>query len=279
MKQDEKSSSKKSASSSQRGAQTIHRAIGLLRMVVNNNERGMSLAQLAREADLHTATVRRALGALASEGLLSYNPITKRYHLGVELYHFGAAAHQFQIRDRYRHILERVALITEDTVFLVIRSGYDALVVDRVEGSFPIRTLTHEVGQRSPLGIGAGSTVLLATLPEKECGAVIQANQRRYGRYKNFTADDVWESVRRCQELGYSETGGVFIPEAVALGRPVRDESGRVEAAISVAAIAQRMDAERRAWVAKVIAEEIATGRSAEEPRSPGAPLVGEDGV
>lgn len=248
-------------------------------MVVNNNERGMSLAQVAREAELHTATARRSLGALVSEGLLSYNPITKRYHLGVELYHFGAAAHQFQVREQYRHILERVALITEDTAFLVIRSGYDALVVDRVEGSFPIRTLTHEVGQRTPLGIGAGSTVLLASLPDKDCRSVIQANKRRYTRYKNYTADDVLESVQRCREMGYSETGGVFIPEAVALGRPVRDESGQVEAAISVAAISQRMDAERRAWVAKVIADEIVAGRHAEEASPGGGPIAGSDGV
>lgn len=252
-----------------RGVQSIHRAIGLLRMVVANNERGISLARLARESDLHVATARRMLGALLDEGMLSYNPVSKRYHLGVDLYYFGAAAHQFQIRDRYRHILERIAQQTEDTVFLLIRSGNNALVVDRVEGAFPIRTLTHEVGHMTPLGIGAGSTVLLATLPDKQCKAAIQANQRRYSQYKNFTSKDVWEAVERCRELGYSETGGVFIPEAVAIGRPVRDANGEAEAAISVAAISQRMGAERREWVAGVIKEEISADYQ-DEPAAPG---------
>lgn len=246
-----------SQNSAQRGVQTIHRAIGLLRMVVKNNEQGMSLAQLAREAGLHVATARRSLGALVSEGLLSYNSISKRYHLGVELYYFGAAAHQFEVRDRYRTTLERIARQTEDSTFLLIRSGNDALVVDRAEGAFPIRTLTHEVGQRTPLGIGAGSTVLLATLPEKECRAVIQANQGRYGQYKNMTTEHVEDGVRLYHELGHSMTGGVFIPEAVALGLPVRDSRGEVVAAISVAAIFQRMEPTRREEVVAIMRREI----------------------
>lgn len=242
---------------SQRGVQSIHRAIGLLRTVVSHNKRGISLAALARECDLHVATARRMLGALEAEGLLNYDPVTKLYHLGIELFYFGAAAYQFQMRDRYRLVLERIAQRTEDTVFLLVRSGNDALVIDRVEGAFPIRTLTHEVGQRSPLGMGAGSTVLLGSLPEKKIRAMIQANKRRYAQYKNSTTDDVWRLVDRYREHGYSLTGGVFIPEAVGLGRAVHDASGEVVAAISVAAINQRMDPKRREMVSEIIKQEI----------------------
>ncbi|MBU1155781.1 MAG: IclR family transcriptional regulator [Proteobacteria bacterium] len=242
---------------SQRGVQSIHRAIGLLRTVVAHNERGISLAALARECGLHVATARRMLGALENEGLINYDPVTKLYHLGIELFYFGAAAYQFQMRDRYRLALERIAQRTEDTSFLLVRSGNDALVIDRVEGAFPIRTLTHEVGQRSPLGMGAGSTVLLASLPEKKTRAIIQANKRRYAQYKNSTMEDVWMLIEHYRKHGYSLTGGVFIPEAVGLGRAVHDASGEVVAAISVAAIKQRMDLERREVVAEIIKQEI----------------------
>ena len=242
---------------SQRGVQSIHRAIGLLRTVVAHSESGIGLAALARECDLHVATARRMLGALETEGLITYDLVTKRYHLGIELFYFGAAAHQFQMRDRYRLALERIAKRTEDTAFLLVRSGNDALVIDRVEGAFPIRTLTHEVGQRSPLGVGAGSTVLLATLPDDKVRAVIQANKRRYEQYKKSTQEEVWELVHHYREHGYSLTGGVFIREAVGLGRAVRDASGEVIAAISVAAIRQRMGPGRRGEVAEIIRQEI----------------------
>ncbi len=242
---------------SQRGVQSIHRAIGLLRIVLANNEKGISLAGLAQECGLHVATIRRMLKALESEGFITYDAISKCYHLGVELFYFGAAARQFQIRDRYRLALERIAQKTEDTAFLLVRSGNDALVIDRMEGAFPIRALTHEVGARSPLGMGAGGTALLGSMPEKTIRLLIKANQRRYEKYKNITTDTIWQSVKFFRENGYSLTSGVFIREAVGLGRVIYDASGQSMAAISVTAIKQRMDQDRQHLVAKIIKEEI----------------------
>jgi len=248
--------------SSYQGAQTIHRAISLLRLVVKHNDSGVRLTELAQEAGLHEATARRMLKALEAEGLITHDPESRLYHLGLDLYYFGAAAHQFHLRDRFRHTLERIAELTEDTVFLVIRSGNDALVIDRVEGAFPIRTLTHEVGQRVPLGIGAGSTSLLASLPSKELEAVIQANANRYGRYADRTTADVRAQVNACQKSGYALSEGNMMPEAIAVGRPVLDEKGNAVAAISVAAIFQRMDSKRRQTIGDIIAEEIGANKS-----------------
>ena len=255
------------------GAQTIHRAVSLLRLVVKHNERGIRLPQLAELSGLHEATARRMLKAMEAEGLVSHDPESRLYHLGIDLYYFGAAAHQFHLRDRFRHTLERLAQITEDTVFLVIRSGNDALVIDRVEGAFPIRTLTHDIGQRVPLGIGAGSTTLLAALPEKEREAIIQANVKRYAVFNRRTTEDVRRQVQASKELGYGLSVGSVMPEAVAVGRPVLDQQGRVVAAISVAAIAQRMGPARREHLARIIGDEIAANSQ------PLARVASEDGA
>jgi DNA-binding IclR family transcriptional regulator len=245
-----------------RGVQTIHRAVSLLRLVVKHNDRGIRLPELAAQTGLHHATARRMLKALEVEGLIAYEAASRAYHLGIGLYYFGAAAHQFHLRDRFRPTLEHIASETEDTVFLVIRSGNDALVIDRVEGSFPIRTLTHEVGQRVPLGIGAGSTTLLAALPDREMEAIILVNAGRYGRYNSRTAEDVRRQVMACRKKGYALSIGNMMPEAVAVGRPVVDEQGRAVAAISVAAISQRMKNPRREEIADLIAGEIQKTRS-----------------
>lgn len=253
-------------SQNSRGVQTIHRAISLLRLVVKHNDRGIRLSDLAAQTNLHEATARRMLKALEVEGLITYEAESRVYHLGIDLYYFGAAAHQFHLRDRFRHALDNLAEKTEDTVFLVIRSGNDALVIDRVEGTFPIRTLTHEVGQRVPLGIGAGSTTLLAALPKKEMEAIILSNSRRYGQYGNRTSDDVRRQVMACRRKGYAVSIGNVMPEAVAVGRPILDDQGRIVAAISVAAIFQRMQPERREQVSRIIAEEIAANSQDKVP-------------
>ena len=40
-------------------------------------------------------------------------------------------------------------------------SGADAVCIDRRLGSYPVKTLTVEVGTKRPLGIGAGSLAIL----------------------------------------------------------------------------------------------------------------------
>ena len=240
-----------------KGVQSIHRAIALLRTVVKYNDRGVRLPDLAREVGLHSATARRMLKALVSEGMLTFDPVSRLYYLGIELFYFGAAAHQFKIRDRFRTTLERIAQKTEDTTYLVIRSGNDVLCIDRVEGSFPIRALTHEVGTRVPLGIGAGSLTLLAFSPEKEREVIIEANHMRYPQYNKRTAEDIRLMVSQAIELGYAVSEGNVMTGAVAVGVPIRDNKKSVVAAISVSAIAQRMDKNRRAEIAVLLKAEI----------------------
>jgi DNA-binding IclR family transcriptional regulator len=241
-----------------RGVQSIHRAIALLRAVVAHSDRGARLSDLARSTQLHSATARRMLNALVSEGLLTFDPVSRFYHLGIELFYFGAAAHQFKIRDRYRATLERVSRKTEDTTYLVIRSGNDVLCIDRVEGSYPIRALTHHVGMRVPLGIGAGSLTILAFSADPQREEVIRANRLRYRQYNNRTEDDIRSMIRQARRQGYAVSEGNVMPGAIAVGVPVLDQNGQVVAAISVSAVSQRMSKPRREEISKLLKDEIA---------------------
>jgi DNA-binding IclR family transcriptional regulator len=239
------------------GAQAIKRAITLLRAVAAANERGARASVLAAEMGLSVATAHRILSVLAEEGLLTHDPYSKLYHLGMELFVLGAAAQQFSIRDRLRPVLDEVARDTEDTVFLLIRSGNDAVCIDRVEGSFPIRTLTLDIGARRPLGIGAGGLALLAYLPDEQVAAVLAANAARYASYAGFGVEDIRRAVAETRELGYAPNSGLLRPNVIAVGVPVPDSSGRIAAAISVAAIPERLPAERREQIAETIVHHI----------------------
>lgn len=239
------------------GAQAIVRAITLLRAVARTNDRGVRANVLAAETGLSVATTHRILGVLAQEGLLTHDPYSKVYHLGMELSVLGAAAQEFSIRDRLRPALEQIALEVEDTIFLLIRSGSDAVCIDRVEGSYPIRTLTLDVGARRPLGVGGGSLALLAFLTDAEVEAVLAANAQRYSSYADFTADDIRRFVFEARELGYALNNGILRPNVAAVGVPVRNADGRIVAAISVAAIPDRLPEERQERVAEIIAHNI----------------------
>ena len=174
-----------------KGAQTIFRAIEVLNLVAKNNNQGIALSSIARAANLNISTTHRILSVLKSERFIDYDPSSKLYHIGIALYHIGASAHQFSICNHFRATLETIANNTEDTTFLQIRSGYDTLCIDRVEGKFPIRALIFDVGSRRPLGIGSGGLALIAFLPNEEVQEIINANKRRYLYFNNRTAEEI----------------------------------------------------------------------------------------
>jgi len=229
-----------------KGAQSLHRAIAILRAVVRNNDHGFTLSQIAREADLHVATTHRMLSVLNREGFITHNRVSKKYHLGLELYILAGSAHQFTIRDQFRTALEKIAHETGDTAFLLIRSGNDVLCIDRVEGKFPIRTVPIDIGIRRPLGIGAGSLALIAFLPPDQMESILLANARRFPQYKNLTMEDIRSLASESRQIGYVVSEGLFHEGVISMGIPVFNKKREVIAAITVSSIAQRMDERRR---------------------------------
>jgi DNA-binding IclR family transcriptional regulator len=228
-------------------------------VIAKYNDHGVNLSKISRKVGLPTTTVHRILAVLVEEGLVTFDPGTKLYHLGIELFTLGIAAHQFAIRDQFHSTLERIAEKTGDTAYLVMRSGSDALCVDRVIGSYPIQVLTFEIGERRPLGIGGGSIALLASLPDNQAEAIIAANASRYSSFKKKTPEDVRRMVSQCRRLGYGLSVRNVNPDTIGVGVPILNQQGQVIAAVSVAGIAKRMGPSRQREITKLIKSEIKT--------------------
>lgn len=236
-----------------KGAQSVHRTVSLLRTVAKYNKQGVNLSKIARDTGLHNATAHRILAALVLEGFLTYDSVTKLYHLGIDLYHIGMEAQHFSICERYHSVIEKIAEKTEDTVFLLIRSGNDVLCLDLVAGKFPIRTMTIEIGARRPLGIGVGSLALIAFLSKEEFETVLSDNQDRYPDYNGLTKKDIAALAKKSQKDGFIVSKGLFHEGATSVGVPVKDRHGKIVAAITVAAIDKRMDPSRRKEIAGLV--------------------------
>jgi DNA-binding IclR family transcriptional regulator len=239
------------------GGQSIQRAIAIIRTVAKYESRGCNLKTIANELDLHVATAHRILGVLAGEGFIIHDRGTKFYHIGLELINLTIDSYFAYLLEYFRSTLKGIAQKTEDTVFLIIRSGYEALCIDRVEGTFPIRALTVDVGGRVPLGIGAGALALLSFISDKETQAIISAIDGRYTEFGNLKADDIRARVKTTRKLGYALSSSSRISGTTGVGLPIYDSKGNILAAISVAAVDQRMLPERHKDVAKIIQKEI----------------------
>lgn len=230
------------------GVQSIDRAAGLLRAIAQSGRGGARLTELARAASLSKSTTHRLLQALKQSGLVEQAAEAGPFHLGVEAYALGAAAaNRHRIADLAQASMTRLAERTGDTIYLSVRVGDDGLCADRREGAFPIKTLTLDVGDRLPLGIGAGNLAMLATMAADEVARVLAHTAPQVARYPGLDLARIRSVLEAARRNGHSFIEALFIPGMSAAGVAVMGRDGMPIAALSVAAIISRMRAERRA--------------------------------
>jgi DNA-binding IclR family transcriptional regulator len=229
------------------GIQSIERAIAILR-AISRGSSGVRLTDIAQETSLSKSTAHRILSTLTREQFVQQDSSTGHFLLGMEIFSLGASAvDRFDLADIAHPAMARLAERTADTIYLNARIGYEAICVDRLEGAFPIKTLTLRIGDRRPLGIGAGNLALLSFMPDQEVTRAIEANAANIARYANFDAATLLEYVAATRRQGYALNDGKIIPGMFAVGVAIMGRDGSPIAALSVAAIASRMQDERRA--------------------------------
>lgn len=235
---------------------SVERAAGVVQVVADGEPAGSRLVDIVGATGLQKTTVHRLLGTLIQLGWLEQDETTGAFHLGLPLVALGtAASNRHGLLDLASPHLLRLAELTGDTVYLSVRIGSQALCVDRVTGSFPIRTLTLDSGDRRPLGVGAGSLALLAWLPDQEVEQLISRNAAS-GSGPLSDPAVLHQLIEEARAHGYTHNPGLIVPGAGGLGVPVRGAEGRPIAALSVAAIESRLSEPRRTQIIRWLSRE-----------------------
>lgn len=255
MKQD--SDPVQTAKSAMQGMQSLERAMLTLRVVAQSGPLGAKLADVSEATGLSRSTAHRFLGALTQTGMLDQDAASGAYYLGMELSYFGAiAANRFGQVDVAHPSLTRLTELTGDTVYMSVRKDYEAICIERFEGDFPIKTLTLNVGDRRPLGVGAGSLALLSFQPDDFVSRAIDVNSMVIKAKWNFSVADITGFVEETRRTGFAYNPGHVAHGMTAVGVPIFGAKGDAVAAIGVGAITDRMGPERRARILDWIRQE-----------------------
>ncbi|MBB3772764.1 DNA-binding IclR family transcriptional regulator [Angulomicrobium tetraedrale] len=224
----------------EQGAQSIYRAVAVLKELATRNGAGSGMTEIAEATGLTGPTVHRILRAFVDVGFAYQRAADKRYFLGPFVHELGLSlSHRLDLEAVARAATDRLAELTGDTAFFLRRVGVNMLCVSRTSGSFPVKTLLTDVGTRRLLGLGAGGLAVLAALPRAEAMDILAANERSYaeaGRPLAALAAEMDEAaqighvVRRLGDLG-----------ATTVAIAVLDGQKRPIAALSMSAISQRM--------------------------------------
>mgnify|MGYP002622808698 CR=1 FL=1 len=216
------------------------------------------LTDIAAAANLNKVTTLRILEVLTREGFVRRDEVSKTYALGDQsLVLSSAARNRDDLRARARPALVRLAQHSDDTVLLSVRQGAEAVCIDRETGSFPMRAAYLDIGSRRPLGVGAGSTALLAWLPDEEIDALMPQTAAALPRFPRIGIDDVRENIRLARERGYVLVVDQVVEKMGAVGVPVMGLDGRPVAALSIAALSDRI-ASRKDELVRMLKQEAA---------------------
>lgn len=224
------------------GTQSIGRATEILRVIAASDGVGFGLGEIAERSGIERPTAHRILRRLTAESMLVQNPLTRNYHLGPLLYELGlAASSSVPARQLCKEALQELSSITGDSVFLTVRSGYDVVCLDRAEGHFPIRVLNLGVGQRRPMGCGAGSIALLSTMPHEQVEKILLKNADLLQVRAEPSFEEFLQIVERAKEQGYAAKDAPDLPVR-SLSLPVRDVYGNGVCALSVSTLTVRVE-------------------------------------
>ncbi|MCE1235862.1 MAG: IclR family transcriptional regulator [Hyphomicrobiales bacterium] len=237
-------------------ATSLQRGLRLLRHLADASTGGMRLSDLAERAGETDATAHRLLKSLVAEGFVA-RTADRRYRLALDFFTLAARAENpDNLREICRPALIRLASMLGDTVFILVRNGFDAVCLDRAEGLYAIRSFTGDIGGRIPLGIGQGSLVILAHLPDDEREEVIRYNLPRL--VDMGPLDEVWlrTAIEKTQIRGYSDTETGLLSGMTGVAVPIFDTNGRVVAALSIGTLTERLTPDRRAKVIELLRRE-----------------------
>ncbi len=228
------------------GTQLLDRAVAILKHLGDIGERGAKSAELAEAVGLTQPTAHRIIGALERHGLIEREEATRRYRLGLSLFVLGAQAADGTGFRRICHpALLRLAAETGDTVFLMARSGFSTVCVDRQEGDYMIDSLTGQVGGQIPLGVGPASQAILAFLPPEEAKVILETNGPLYGRFNGLTEEEIAGRLSEIREQGYAFDHGRLVEGISALAVPILPHGRDVVGSLAINMTSARLQPER----------------------------------
>lgn len=230
---------------------SLRRGLRLLRCVADGPADGLTLADLARTAELPKSTVVRLLPPLVEEGLLAY--AGARYRLGPSTAAYGGRYLEgLDIRTAARGALGQLAAESGETAHLVLLDGTEVVYVDKVESSSPVRMYSR-IGSRRPLYCTAVGKALLERHQADLLPVVLAAGLPRLTPHTLTSEQALREDLARIRRRGYALDAGENEPGIRCVAAAVTDNVGQAFAALSVSGPAGRVTKARSAELGALV--------------------------
>ncbi len=217
------------------GIQAISRAARLMRLIARGGDEGIRLTDLTRMTGLPHPTIRRILKSLIVERFVYQDDKSRRYYIGPLSFWLGLGT-PFKpgFQTAFRPHLEALANFSGYTAYLIMRSGSDAVCLDRIQSDPPVKTSPFGIGGRRPLGIGAGGIAILASMRDADIKRALNSNRRDLESYGRVSLPSVWRAIERTRARKFAFTKNIHTYGVSSIGVLIRGRGMPPDHAVSL---------------------------------------------
>jgi IclR family KDG regulon transcriptional repressor len=225
--------------------QVLDRAFQILDLLADEKS-GVGLMEVAERLKLHKSTAHRLMMVLEWSRFVEKNSVSGKYHLGSRLMELGlSAASRLDVYEVAGPYLRALVKETGETAHLaVLRDGQVVSIVN-VESSQTLRT-PATVGTRTPAHCTSLGKAMLAFASQEHLDEFL--HERKLEPYTRNTITSISRfkaELRAIRKRGYAIDNEEREQGLRCIGAPLRDSTGQVIAAISIAGPVFRIAEER----------------------------------
>jgi IclR family KDG regulon transcriptional repressor len=221
--------------------------------VLSGSESPLGITEISTRLGFHKSTVFNLLYTLVELGILERTSDNK-VRLGIKLYTLGRKAGAgAMLISKVRPFLEEVNRETNLSVFLGLRAGRKAVIIDKVDSPDEVK-VSSEVGMKIPLIAGAGGKVLLSQLPEAQVREILFE-----GPLPQFTPSTCtnpkrfWKIIQRTRQERFALDDEEYITGIRALAIPLDIGRTDQQAAVWMVGLKSRMSDEKMAGFKNIL--------------------------
>lgn len=222
----------------------VGKALGLL-VLLGDEPRGASAAELSRRAELPFSTTYRLLGSLTRDGFVDYEPDGRRYHLGLRVFQLGQrVSNHHGFAGTALPILRRVTEETGEATILSVRDGNHHLTVNKVDGPQTFR-VTSDPGHLGALHTTSVGKALVAFADDATRSRLVEELELEPLTGLSITDREAFRSeIELVRQRGYATMDEENELGMRAVAVPVFNSQGHAFASLATAVPVFRMSME-----------------------------------
>lgn len=225
------------------------RALDILELFLGEREQ-LSLPEIVARTGMPRTTAFEIVGTLVTRNYLSRTASDKdRFELGFMCLRLGTA---YKWRSRLvrvgQLIAEEVSAACSETVNIAVLDSSDVIYVSTVEGNHIVR-IAMSIGRRLPAHCTALGKILLAGLSASELEKIYPSNFEFIARTPHTLTsfDELFKELDKVRTSGFAIERNESNDGVSCVAAPIRDESDRVVAAMSITVPSHRLTVEEEA--------------------------------